>query len=213
MILEVLFLFTLPSFFESLLATLGLAFVGLLLGLITSYLIALIIVQSTFLDDSSRFTLNFARSIPVVVLMPLVIVGLGPTVEAVVLLTTLSITSKLVVFALDGLRSVTHGLKQLAKLSTFSWWNQFLYIQLPASARYIIFGLQLSTSRAYGTVILCGLLMGSPGLGFGLKVATDNANYTQLFAYGLILSLLGVMLYSIIDKIEYNARHIWGLAQ
>jgi ABC-type nitrate/sulfonate/bicarbonate transport system permease component len=212
-IIEVLELFSLGSFYESLLATLGLAIVGLLLGLLASYFIALVIVQSTFLDNSSRFTLNFLRSIPVVVLMPLTIVALGPTIEAVVLLTTFSITSKLVVFAVDGLRSVTKGLNQLAKLSSFSWWDQFVYIQLPTSARYIIFGLQLSTSRAYGTVILCGLLMGSPGLGFGLKAATDNANYTQLFAYGFILAVLGVMLYWIIDKIEDKAQKIWGLAR
>lgn len=212
-IIEALDLFSNFAFYESLLVTLGLALLGLLLGLLVSYVIAMLIVQSSFLDDSSRFTLNFVRSIPVVVLMPLTIVALGPTLEAVVLLTTFSIASKLVIFAIDGLRSAKVGLRQLATLSAFSWWNQFIYIQLPASARYMIFGLQLSTARAYGTVILCGLLMGSPGLGFGLKAATDNANYTQLFAYGLVLALIGVGLYSLVEKIEEKFQQTWGLAR
>lgn len=198
------------DFFIALLVTLGLTSIGLLIGVLIAYFISLIVVQSSFIDNSSRLIINFLRSLPVIVLMPLTLVILGPGIESVIILTAFAIASKLVVFVTDGLRSVSVTLVQFSTIANFSTWERFFYIQIPSSFRFLMSGLQLSVSRAYGTVVLCGLLLGSPGIGKGLKVSREDGDIVALFSYGLILALIGLLIYSIVEVLEKRLLSNWG---
>lgn len=200
-----------PVFALSFVETIWMSLAGLLLGLIASYAAALLMSVSSFLETSLWPTLNFLRSIPTIVLLPLFLVMFGIGINAVIIITAFGTFSKLVIFALDGIRSKSRQLEDVSELSSFSWLQKFLVVQLPISAQFILSGLQLSMSRAYGLVILSGLLIGAPGLGKNLRQATSNARYEEIFAYGLILAILGVLLYMLVLRFESKLLRSWGV--
>jgi ABC-type nitrate/sulfonate/bicarbonate transport system permease component len=200
-----------PVFALSFVETIWMALVGLLLGLVVSYAAALLMSVSSFLETSLWPTLNFLRSIPTIVLLPLFLVLFGIGINAVIIITAFGTFSKLVIFAVDGIRSKRKELEDVSELSGFGWLQKFLVVQLPMSAQFILSGLQLSMSRAYGLVVLSGLLIGAPGLGKDLRQATNNARYEEIFAYGLILAILGVLLYLFVLRFESKLLRRWGV--
>lgn len=200
-----------PEFLSSFLETMWMSAVGLLLGLVASYAAALVITLNRFLENSVWPTLNFLRSIPTIVLLPLFLVLFGIGVDSVIFITAFGTFSKLVLFAVDGIRSTSKQLEDASQLFDFGWKHRFFLVQLPISAQFVLSGLQLSMSRAYGLVILCGLLIGAPGLGKSLRQATDNARFEEIFAYGLILALIGVFLYVLVLRLESNLLRRWGM--
>lgn len=205
--------FVTGSFLFQLAQTLLLALFGLVIGLLLAYVVGYVVAESDFFDRSSRPTLNYIRSVPSVILLPLFLVVMGPSSQATVALVAFVIFTKLVVFVIDGLRSTTRGLKDLGKISGWSKLNEFLLVKLPSSAVFVLSGLQISASRAYGTVILCGLLIGGPGIGKALSQANDNADFEGIFAYGFIVSVIGVVIFSALARFESFLKRNWGLAQ
>lgn len=201
------------GFFVSIFETMSIAILGLTLGLIASYAFAIAVTQFEFLDLSSRSTLNFLRSLPIIVLLPLSLVVFGATASTALLLTAFAIFSKIVIFAVDGIRSVESELEDLSKLNVLSVAQKFAFVQVPASAQHVLTGLQLSAARAYGTVILCGLLIGTPGLGKDLNFARTNADFGQMFAYGFLMALIGVALYLALVRLEVSVLRPWGLVR
>lgn len=201
------------NFYQALIETLILSFSGLLIGILASYALALIMAQGAFLENSIRPTLNFVRSIPAIILIPLFLVVIGAGQVTVMAITAFAIFSKLVIFALDGVKSVSKELGDLSTISKLNWLQRFLFVQLPVSTQYMLSGLQLSVSRAYGVVVLCGLLIGAPGLGKSLRSAGENARYDEIFAYGLLLALLGVVLYLVLLRFESKTLRSWGLVR
>lgn len=191
--------------------TLGLSFLGLIIGLILSYTVGLVVSQNDFLDESTRHTLNYLRSIPSVILIPLFLVVLGPSASAVLALVSFVLFSKLIVFVVDGMKATDKTLNSLGELHGWNSIQRFLLIKIPASAMFVLSGLQVSVSRAYGTVILCGLLIGAPGLGKLIGEANNNADFEGLYAYGLIVAAIGVVLFGLVAKLETFLKESWGL--
>jgi ABC-type nitrate/sulfonate/bicarbonate transport system permease component len=198
------------SFYQVVIETLALSFSGLFVGVLGSYVVALVMAQGEFLESSIRPTLNFVRSIPAIILIPFFLVVIGASYITVVAITGFAIFSKLVIFALDGVKSVSKELEDLSRVSKLNWLQRFLFVQLPVSTQYMLSGLQLSVSRAYGVVVLCGLLIGAPGLGKSLRSAGENARYDEIFAYGFLLALLGVVIYLALLRFETRALRSWG---
>lgn len=205
--------FVTTAFLLQLAQTLLLALFGLIIGILLAYVVGYLVAESDFFDRSSRPTLNYIRSVPSVILLPLFLVVMGPSSQATVALVAFVIFTKLVVFVIDGLRSTTKGLKDLGKTSGWNRVNEFLIVKLPSSAVFVLSGLQISASRAYGTVILCGLLIGGPGIGTALSQANDNADFEGIFAYGLIVSVIGVVVFGALARFESFLKQNWGQAR
>ena len=199
------------DFYLSVFATLGLSVIGASLGLVAAYVVGVLMAKSSFLYRSIRPSLNAIRSVPTIILLPLFLVVAGPSPIAVVALTTHVIFGKLIVFVVDGLRNTNPNFDELGELLGLSRVAKFFLIELPQSFKLTITGIQLSASRAYGTVILGGLFIGTPGLGRSLAWARETADYGAMFSYGLLLALLGVLIYELLLNLENRVLTVWGI--
>jgi NitT/TauT family transport system permease protein len=198
------------SFYLSLFDTIWISTLGLSLGAVFSYLAGLLLTQSRFLEQSLVPSINILRVIPAIVLMPLLLSTLGTTAFAIIVLTSYVIFAKLIVYVLDGLKATRQEFVDLVKICKLGEIHSFLRINLPISLRYVISGIQLSSSRAYGTVVLGGLFIGSPGLGKDLDRARVMAEFDQMFAYGFFLAFLGILLYYFFISFEKKILFQWG---
>ena len=68
-------------------------------------------------------------------------------------------------------------------------------------------GFRLSASRAFGTVIASGIIIGTPGLGRDLLFAESNAEYERVFSYVIVLGIVGTSIYSTFNIIESKFIH------
>jgi NitT/TauT family transport system permease protein len=198
------------SFYQSLFDTLWISTVGLGLGLAASYSLGFLLTRSKFLEDSLMPSINSVRVIPAIVIMPLLLATLGTTPFAILVLTAYVIFAKLIVYVLDGLRATRKEFTDFTKIFKIGRLQSFLQVNFPISLRYVVSGIQLSSSRAYGTVILGGLFIGSPGLGKDLDRARVMAEFDEMFAYGFLLALLGIFLYYFFIAIEKKLLNQWG---
>lgn len=199
------------KFYVSILETLLISLAGLLFGLLLAYFVGIIISQNQFLLNSAMPSLNAIRAIPSIVLLPLALVISGSTYFSIVVITTYVVFAKLVIYTVDGMRSSMRDHSDLGRLCAMTRMQRFIFLEFPASARFVMTGLQLSSSRSYGTVILGGLFIGTPGLGQMLARARDMANFEQMFAYGFFLALVGILIYQLFISLERRAVVIWGL--
>jgi ABC-type nitrate/sulfonate/bicarbonate transport system permease component len=194
-------------FWMSLGDTVFLTAVGLFLGLILALLVGVGIGGSPLLDKTTRGTLNFLRSIPSIILLPLFMASMGSFFAMVIYLVAAVVAFKLVVFVIRGVRDADAGLRDSTKILGLNRLERVFFLFVPSAAILVTTGLRLSATRAYGTVVLAGVLAGTPGIGAQIGLARLSSDPAPILAYALVAGVIGVVFFSVFSAIERFAAH------
>ena len=190
------------DFWLNVVTTLAMTVAGLSLGVVVSVLMGAVLGATQFLQQSTRGTLYFLRSIPSVALLPLLMATVGSRTGIVVALVTLVVSLKMMVFVLRGFGDLAPEYRDQSRILSLSPVTRLLGVQLPAALAIIATGIRLSANRAYGAVILGGLLAGTPGIGNALNVARMNGESATLLALAVVAGLVGVWFFTVIRGLE-----------
>jgi ABC-type nitrate/sulfonate/bicarbonate transport system permease component len=207
-------LFTLiPSevFWADLGITLWLSICGLFLGSVVAIVLGLFIGLNRHGAISSTGVLNFLRSVPSVVFLPLLVASIGSSARTAVILTMMVVSFKLVIYVIRGVKDTEPLLLESANAMGIPALSKVLLIYLPSAIPIFGTGIRLSASRAFGTVIAAGIVGGTPGLGSKLYLAEAAGNYPRTFSYVLIMGIMGVGIYSLFSMIE-RKFFVWRVA-
>jgi ABC-type nitrate/sulfonate/bicarbonate transport system permease component len=191
-----------PEFWGALVVTILLTVAGLLLGLIVAIIMGLLIGPHHFLEKSSRGSLYFARAIPSVALIPLLMAALGSRLGLVVILVTWLVSIKLVLFVIRGVRDLDSRLEDQAAVLQIPALPRALFLRIPAASAQIMTGLRLTVNRAYGAVVLGGLLAGTPGIGRLIQLARLNGDSLSVLGYAFVAGMIGVLFFWAFGKLE-----------
>lgn len=189
-------------FWEQLLSTIALSLAGLGAGLVIALALGVPIGFNRFVDLSSRGTVNFLRSLPAVVILPLLVAGAGASVLTALMVTAIVVAFKLVIFvvrAVQDVDPVRHEITYLLRLSRF---QALLSVFVPSMLIMLGTGVRLSIQRAYGAVVLSGLVIGTPGLGAMLRLAQINAESDSVIALALVMALVGLLFFYAFSYLE-----------
>lgn len=100
-----------------------------------------------------------------------------------------------------------------------SQWKTFVKIQFPAALPHIFAGLKVASTLAVVGAVVGEFVAADRGLGYQLIVANGLLDVQLSFAVLITLSLLGIVLYAIVDIAERAAlpwhvsqRHLGGNA-
>jgi ABC-type nitrate/sulfonate/bicarbonate transport system permease component len=190
------------SFWRVLLETCFLSFSGFIFGVVIAIVLGIFLGLKPRIEMSLRSTLNFLRSMPVVAILPILIAGIGSSIFTVVLLASFAVSIKLVVYVINGLRDVDVALMEEAKVLRLPIKARIFKVYVPSGFVLLSSGLRLAAELSFGTVVLCGIFMGTPGLGSELYQAESNGNVIQVFSYVVVLGAVGVVLNYLFGKIE-----------
>ena len=91
---------------------------------------------------------------------------------------------------------------EFAKLYRLNTLSRIYSIYLPSLISVVSTGFRLTASRAFGTVIASGIIIGTPGIGRDLLYAGANAEYERVFSYVIVMGVIGTLLYSLFNFIE-----------
>jgi ABC-type nitrate/sulfonate/bicarbonate transport system permease component len=195
------------GFWKTLGITIGISFTGFFVGTI----IALIFGISISLWKSGELvtngSINFLRSIPSVVFLPLLIASIGASIKTSVILTVFVVTFISVTFVVRGIKDTDPLLIEATRTLGLSTTNRIRYLYLPSTLSILGTGMRLSASRAFGTVVAAGLITGAPGLGSALGFANSSSNYPRVFSYVIVMGTVGVLIYSAFTLIENKFFH------
>ena len=195
------------GFWVNLLLTLWLSALSFIIGTVCATTIGVLIALKRSGELATRGVLNFFRSIPSVVFLPLLIASIGSSARTSVILGSFVVTFMLVTYVIRGVGQTEPRLLDSAKIMALPWIQKIFLLYLPSTISIAGTGLRLSASRAFGTIIAAGIVAGTPGIGSSLLIAGSNANYPRVFSYVLIMGFVGSWIYALFTILESKLVH------
>ncbi|UOQ61246.1 ABC transporter permease subunit [Leucobacter rhizosphaerae] len=187
--------------------TLTMALVGLVLAAVIGVLIGVGIGVSPLAMHATRVPLEFLKPIPPIVVLPIVVLVLGPTANMGIFLVffgcfvAIAVQASAGVFDTDPVARATgesYGMRKSEILAR---------IVLPSALPYIGTALRVAAPTALIVAVVAGLLGGGPGLGQSLLLSQISGNQDHLFAYVLILGILGILVQGLSQWGERRLLH------
>lgn len=181
-----------PELWTSVASTLGMALGGLVIAAVSGIAFGIGIGVSPVAMHATRVPLEFLKPIPPIVILPVVVLVLGPTMQMGVFLVffgcvfAIAMQTSAGVFDTDPVAVATSRSYGMGKGEILG------RVVLPSSLPYIGTALRVAAPTALIVAVVAGLLGGGPGLGQSLLLAQISGDQTLLFAYVLILGVLGL---------------------
>jgi ABC-type nitrate/sulfonate/bicarbonate transport system permease component len=182
-----------PLTWQAVRDTLQMALIGFVIGVSIAIPLGLALGLSKFTFLSSRFTLNFLRVIPGIVVVPIATLVLGPTMEMGVFVVAWPITFVVAVQTAYGVRDADPVLIETLKCYRQGIWGQIRYARLPAAAPLIAYGLRIAIIISFLAAVVAGIIGGAPGMGREMMYAQLYGESAVTFAIVLQLGLLGML--------------------
>lgn len=161
-----------------------------------------VMVYSRPVEKTLYPLLVLAQVVPKIALAPLFVVWLGYGLSPKILVAFLIAFFPVVVSSFVGLRSIDPEILDLAATMDASRVQTFFRFRFPASLPHLFSGLKVAVTLAVTGAIVGEFVGSNKGLGSVILEANGNVNTALLFAALVVLSLLGVILFLLVDIVE-----------
>ena len=199
--------------FASLLATLKVALAALALATLLGTVLALVFVQSRWIEMSLFPYAVLLQVTPIVAIAPLIIIWVKDTQAALVLCAVVVAIFPMIANTTLGLRSADPRLLDLFRLYRANRWQILWRLRVPSALPYFFGGLRISTGLALVGAVVAEFVAGtggqSAGLAYQILLAGIQLNIPRLFAALLLIALAGVVLFSAAVLLSRFALRRW----
>src|SRR5438045_5452957 len=185
---------TLPTLY----ATLG----GFALSALIGVPIAMWIAYSRLVESYVYPLLVFSQSVPKIAIAPLFVVWFGFGIFPKVISAFLLGFFPVVVATVMGFKSMETEMIDLARSMRASRLQMFLKFSLPQALPSIFSGLKVSATLAVVGAVVGEFVGSNSGIGYVLQIANGNFDLPLMFAALFVLSMMGVILFAIVDLVE-----------
>jgi NitT/TauT family transport system permease protein len=178
--------------------TLGAFGVSVLFGLASAVLIS----QSRTVERFILPLMVFSQVVPKIAVAPILIIALGFSAKAHIIVAFLVCFFPILISTVIGIKSVDAELIDLTRQLRASRLQTLGMVVLPHALPHIFSGLKVAITLAIVGAIVAEWVGSDRGLGYLLLVANGNFDITLVFAVLVVLTLLGVVLYLLLDLAE-----------
>ncbi len=202
-----------PVLLPALWVTLQITFEALALALVGGVVIAVILVQSRWVELAVYPLAVILQVTPIVAIAPLLLIYTPSTQVALLICAFLVAFFPILSNMVQGLKSVDHNLLNLFDLYGATRWQQLIFLKLPSSLPYFMVGLQIGGGLSLIAAVVAEFSAGSSGAGSGLAFRLLEAGYRlnipRVFGALLLLSMAGVAIFGVTSLIAWLALHRW----
>lgn len=177
--------------------------IGSLLGAVIGYLLGL----SSFWEKVLSPYILALQIAPKVAFVPLFIMWFGYNATPKLLVTVLIVFFPVLVNVLAAMKTVDRDMVNLARAYSLSRWQIFLKVEFPSTLPNLLAGLRISSTLAVIGVTVGELVGGNTGLGFLIAYGGGQANAAMVFNAIILLTLIGIALYSVLAWAEDRLLH------
>jgi len=179
-------------------ATLG----GFALSVVLGVPLGVAVVSSRMVESLVYPILVFSQSVPKVAIAPLFVVWFGFGIFPKIVVALLLGFFPIVVATVVGLKSIEPEVLDLARSMKASALDSFIKIRLPSALPSLFGGLKVSVTLCVVGAVVGEFVGSNSGIGYLLQIANGNFDLPLMFAALFLLSMLGVLLFTVIDVAE-----------
>jgi len=202
-----------PTLLPALLVTLRITFTALILALIGGVAIAILLVQSKWIELALFPYAVILQVTPVIAIAPLLLIYVPDTQAVLLIIAFLVAFFPILSNMVAGLKSVDHNLLNLYDLYGASRWQTLIYLKLPAALPYFMAGLRIAGGLALIAAVVAEFAAGTAGQGSGLAFRLLESQYRlnipRLFAALLLLTGTGIAIFGLTSFIAWLGLHRW----
>jgi ABC-type nitrate/sulfonate/bicarbonate transport system permease component len=175
---------------------------GLAIAVLLAVPLGIALGVSDFAARAFRVPIEFLRPIPSAVLIPLLFLTLGSTLESEVFLAAFGAFWPLLVQTMYGVHDVDPVATDTARSFGLGPTERLYRVTLPSAVPYIATGMRIASTIALILAFTAELFMGTPGLGAQLNLAQSYGLTTQVYALALATGALGLGTYVAFAALE-----------
>ncbi|MGT2718177.1 ABC transporter permease [Streptococcus oricebi] len=183
-------------------ATLKVALLGLFLGVVLAWLLAVFMDSLSWLKDLLYPLMVVTQTIPTIALAPILVLWLGYGILPKLVLLVLTTTFPIMVSILDGFRHCDQDTLLLFQLMRARTGQILWHFKIPTSLPYFYAGLRVSVSYAFITTLVSEWLGGFEGLGVYMIQSKKLFQYDTMFAIIILISLISLLGMKLVDVSE-----------
>lgn len=193
--------------------TLRSAIIGYAIAIVGGIGFALLLAQYKPLERSLYPWAVVLQVTPIIAIAPIIIIWFGFNATSIVIITALIAYFPILNNTHLGLVSTEQNQVELFQLENIGRARTFWHLRLPNAIPSIIGGLRISAGLAITGTILGEFVIGTAGSfgGLGVRVIMAQATLktTDLFAYVIATTLLGLMFFAVVSQIGYRLLRDW----
>lgn len=178
------------------------AFLGLGVGILLGFAVALLMEYFDFLYKALYPILIITQTIPTVAIAPLLVLWFGYEMQAKIVLIVLVTFFPITIGVLDGFKSVDSDIIKLFKSMGASELQTLWHAKLPHIKSYFFASLRISASYSIVGAVISEWLGGSGGLGVYMTRVRKSYAFDRMFAVIFLISLLSILLISLVDLLQ-----------
>ena len=201
------------SLFHALLMTLKITFLAFLISVVLGVAVALLFVQSRWIEISFFPYAVLLQVTPIVAVAPLIIIWVKNTTLALTLCAVIIAIFPIISNTTLGLRSANPNLLNLFRLYRASRWQLLTRLRIPGALPYFFGGLRISSGLALIGAVVAEFVAGTGGTQAGLAYEILQAGYNleipRMFAALILISLAGVLLFMLMVWLSRLALGRW----
>lgn len=187
---------------EHLMISLSEALLGLGVGILVAFILAVGMDHYRGLHKSLYPLLIISQTVPVIAIAPLLVLwmgyGMAPKVMVIFLVCFFPITISL----LDGFREADRDTIRLMKSMGANAKQIFWHIKLPCALPGFLAGLKVSVSYAVIGAVVAEWLGGTAGLGVYMTRVRKSYAFDKMFAVIFLVSLISLVLMKLVSLLE-----------
>ena len=191
-----------PTLMEHSVITLAEAFIGLALGVLLGFVMAVLMDQFEILYKAFYPLIVLTQTIPTVAIAPLLVLWFGYEMAPKVILIVITTFFPLAVGLLNGFKSVDADSIHLLRAMGAGRWQIFRYIKLPGAMSQFFAGLRISASYAVVGAVISEWLGGFGGLGVYMTRVKKAFSFGKMFAVIFLISIISLLLMKGVDLLQ-----------
>lgn len=202
-----------PILSAALAVTLTITFSALALALMGGVALAILFIQSRWLELAFYPYAVVLQVTPIVAIAPLIIIY-APSTESVLLICAFIVAFFPILSNMtQGLKSTDHNLLNLFELYGASRWQSLLHLRIPSALPYFATGLRIGGGLALIGSVVAEFAAGSAGaqsgLAFRILEAGRRLNVPRLFAALILITLTGLAIFALTSLVSHLLLRRW----
>jgi len=199
-----------PDLLRSAAITARAAFMGFALAGAVGIVIAIVLSSSRWIERAFYPYMIFFQTVPIIAIAPLLVIWFEAGTQAVTIAAFIVGVFPVIANTLTGLRSVDPSLRDLFHLYGGGAWATLFKLKIPSALPNIVTGLRIASGLSVIGAIVGEFVAGADvGLGILILSANRQGGTALMFAAVLTASLLGLILFGLIQLAGYLLLRRW----
>lgn len=178
------------------------AFVGLSIGIVLAFFLAIFMDLFEWLQRALYPLLIITQTIPTVAIAPILVLWLGYDMTPKIVLIVITTLFPIVISILNGFANSDQEAIQLLQLMGANKVQILSHVKLPASMPYFFSGLKVSVSYAFVGSVVAEWLGGFEGLGVYMIQMKNAFRYDRMFAVIVVISSISLLFMWVTQQIQ-----------